>query len=495
MIKIKKIFFFIMFGFTIFLLSRCSNNFGSNIDKANLMYIYDSGSTHYGNKNEAKYKLNAKKINNNVWRWQDYNFNYKGKKNYLFFILNEKAVKENLIIPSNEFWFELDHLLLKKIISNENLDINKLTINDIKTYLDKYGYLKFYNNSDDVFWGQLNEWIEELRLKIGIDKCPNRDFIELYKNCIIENIKNTNIAFITTKGGFYGNYGFDNDKTYIQKKNWSYIFSKGFFEGMVVYPIVYSIDFFTDYFNKLNNKLKDGYSQILALFLVILILKLIISLLYSFRATLGQQKVLLLQSKINKIQQQARLNSNNIDAFSYLFQKQKIQLLYKQYKINQKIIYLDMIMQIPIMILILRALNNSTILFTGNIFGLDLNLSIKQILFKNSFHNKIFWLSLLFYIIVVIVQILGMKISQIMQKIFIKKGILNISKQMIDNSKEKFQNNITIIFSIILSIAIFKFMSISICFYWLTMSLFNIVQMIIIWNVIAYQIKKRKFNL
>mgnify|MGYP001070255607 CR=1 FL=1 len=70
----------------------------------------------------------------------------------------------------------------------------------------------------------------------------------------------------------------------IEGKSWSYAFSQGFFQGLLVYPISVLLIFFTDLFGA------NGYGQILSIIFVTIILRSI-ALIFTFKQTKQTQRI------------------------------------------------------------------------------------------------------------------------------------------------------------------------------------------------------------
>ena len=197
---INKITLFTALGLGAIVLISCTANFASNLDKSNIMYSYDMGSTRYANENDLKPAETDKlTIDNvpfdNVYAWQDYTYDYKGGYARTLSHTDTQGVVASAIaskidIPSDKYWEEMDKFTLKEAWkwtwdsekedsdfrqrnpSNNILECNTTaTKDDIIHALDEWGPIKFSGIKD----GEKNE------IMFSSNVTPIEDFKLAYK--------------------------------------------------------------------------------------------------------------------------------------------------------------------------------------------------------------------------------------------------------------------------------------------------------------------------
>ena len=182
----------------------------------------------------------------------------------------------------------MDKLVLESAILNAgytDADKANLTLDQMLTALDDYGYLKFApakyegdklvektgqyvvdENTGEIVknskgkkvkyalwdgWYALNARLREMAAAgtngLTIDDLPNNDYLKLYKKDLTATT-NSYRSCIAIKEADYGYYGYkngaphrSNDKvsTKIEAKDWGYAWKRGFLEGLLVFPIAW----------------------------------------------------------------------------------------------------------------------------------------------------------------------------------------------------------------------------------------------------------------
>ncbi|MCQ2796549.1 MAG: YidC/Oxa1 family membrane protein insertase [Bacilli bacterium] len=505
---INKITLFTALGLGAIVLISCTNNFSSNTDKSCIMYAYDMGSTRYAAESDLKPDGTEKlKIDGiefaNVYAWQDYCYDYHGGYARTLSHTDTQgvvasAISSKIEIPSNEYWLRMDQKTLKKAwettweMSNKSdkpeeqqwsLDHQKdilseastVTKDDIIYVLDLYGPIKFAGQNDKgeiAPWTNWDNWTNELRKDeseggIGYKNVPNTDFTNLYKSFINTKVNNVR-SCITIGGGYYGNFGWNHNTVHMEDKTWGYAWSKGFLEGLLVYPVAAMTEIFAHYFGM------GGWGQLGAILLVTFIVRTFLALV-SLKSTVGQQKMQMLQPELAKIQAKYPNADSNPAQKQRLSQEQMA--LYKKNKINPLGTLLVLVVQFPLFIGVWGGLQGSAALATDKFAGLYLSESI-----WNTLTNTIglpsnvngWWTALVLFILMAISQFVSMKLPQWMQKAREKK----MPKLSANPAQSKSQKQMKWFGYIMLVMIIFMGFTLpaGMGVYWLAGALFSIIQ-------------------
>ena len=446
-------------GFALLFTASCTANFCSDIDKSRILFAVEPGVSHYldlsgtdeeiaakkseyetasnqgkedGKKNTFYYEpaFGVGSTNTTLYRvvTKDFEGGYV-KSNVLTTIV--KSAKSNLgYQPLTEYFATIDKLVLKKAVEQYNIDfptnpVQEATLNaeQANTVLTKCGYLKYHLNTDnekpaifDNYYTLHNQAV----LELTAEKCPSRDFVNYYVQTLNQQIANNRSCISTfevnDKG--YVEYGKNTPDVEIQTKDWGYAWSKGFFEGLLVFPVAWLIDTFTQAFGGVS---ANGVNQLLALALVTLIVRLFIFA-CTFKSTLSQQKMQSLQPELAKIQ--AKYPNANTSQTEKQRLAQEQSALYKKHKINPLSQLLVMIIQFPVFICVWGAMTGATVLSRGTFLGLNLSTSIMSALSNVSTlpgNSGGWWTALVLIILMSVSQFLSMKLPQWIQKAKLKK--------------------------------------------------------------------------
>ena len=258
--KIKRGLSILGLLFVAFVISGCTANFCTVEDQARMMYVYESGDTQ---KDNAQYDFN---------------------ENLLSII--DAAEKQGIATPSILYWEKIDERVL--ILSQQVATLKGQTLSDQEA-LNAYGYNKFLGSSGEM-WSNWTTWNNELKMEIGIEQVPDADFAKLYKSSVVGAYSSYR-ACITTVDGNYG----PTEQYYFSAKTWGYAFERGVIEGLFVYPVAWMIETFAHMFGA------AGWGQVLSILLTTIIVRGVL-LAATFKATLGTQKMTLLQPELAKIQ-------------------------------------------------------------------------------------------------------------------------------------------------------------------------------------------------
>lgn len=498
---IKKSLLFAGLIFSAIMISSCTASFCNNKDTANIMYPYDKGTTTYASEyNQDEYNegwwLPVFEGNNNVWRRIDLTSD---NSKFVAEVI-KNAESKGISTPSTHYWFQLDQFVLEKAWEyyvpwkkDQGIDVSKstATIENINECLTEFGYVKFYGeeNADNInnaqLWSNWDKWTNEMRKDswMGIEECPTTDFELLYKQSLQNKVGQFRTCIATTQGK-YGNFGDDHVKVNITQKDWGYAWSKGFIEGLLVYPVAWLVDVFALGLGM------NGWGQIFSIIFVTLIVRGVMFAI-TFKSTLAQQKMSMLQPEIAKLQQKYP-NSNTNEA-----QKQRLaqeqMALYKKHKINPFGQILIMFIQFPIFIAVWGAMTGAAVLSTDSVLNLYLSSSIWETLQKvNTLpgNDAGWWTALVLFILMAVSQFISMKLPQWLQKRRTKK-ITRLSKNPAEDktSKQmKWFSYIMLIMVVVMGFTLPAGMGV----YWFIGAVISIIQTLVTQTIIARSDKTKK---
>ncbi|MCQ2797730.1 MAG: membrane protein insertase YidC [Bacilli bacterium] len=542
----KKLYSFLGIALGVVLLTGCTQNFCSNIDKANIAYTYDMGVTVYvdnvesipeafkesGNEKYWTVKLNGS--DSGVFAYipvgtetvekndstKRITTRYTAKKAEFLDSIIATAVSNNYAVPSYSYFKAMDEKLLATAIEEKNKDLapadqitaSNLTAAMINVFSDpdtlgkadgsdinyesillNYGYVKFSGvvgtdgvRSDEL-WGQWDAWNEEIAAEIGEDQVPQNDFANLYKNQINAKLANAR-SCISTKPGYFGHYGnSSNISANVTQKTWKDAWKKGFFEGLIVYPVASLIDVIA---YGIDPQL-SGLGQVLSILIVTVIVRLLI-LAATFKSTLDQQRTQALQPQLAKIQAKYPNSNTNKDEAQRLQQEQMA--LYKRNKINPLSMLITLVVQFPVFICVWGAMQGSSVLASGSILNLRLSDTISSVLtnFSKGWATNAtgWWTAAILFIAMAVFQIGAMMIPQWINK----KKLKSIPKtsanpaQDKNGSSMKMMSWFMVIFTIIMGFALPAAMGL----YWAVGALISLAQTLITQSIMAKKNKKAR---
>ena len=495
--------------------TSCTQSFCSATDTARIMYAYEPGITRYSaggsdtlsvTDAETGYKYTIENLNVEVATFDTGtdSFKFGADDNGYASNLNSiiaAAKNSGYIIPTaatTDYFRVFDQLVLEGILKEAlaknggNITVNCNIDDEFASFKDdiaKYSYKKFVKADGAPLWEVFDEYDAKVRAtpSINIDAAPSTDFLAVYKQRI-NTYANTYRTCLTTVEGKYGSYGSTSDGVYIGAKDWGYAWSKGFFEGLLVFPIGWLIDQIVGGFR--GTGLSAGGSALLGIIFVTMIIRSLM-LLATFKSTAGNAKMTELQPEIQKIQNKYP-NSNTSQAEKQRM-AEEMQRLYKKHKINPFSSLLVMIVQFPVFICVWGALSGSSAITNGSIFGLSLALGIKDVLF-----NATNWTvaggysavtALIVFILMAGAQTVSMLLPQWIQKAKAKK-VSKLGK----NPAQQQQNTTMKIFTYVM-LAMIIFMGFSLVsamgIYWFIGALFSIAQTLITQYITAKKAKNK----
>lgn len=443
------------------------------------------------------------------------------KLTYLNAMMKESRSKGYITIDGNsmDYLIKFDYLAFSKILlkaakekaaeKSIELDLSKPEdVTTLSNHISYYSYLRFANGNYQGAWTLWNSYNTKARMAISEvpelanagylttliseigtlspDICPTKDFIAYYKSYLNSRVSAYRTC-LTTKTDKYGSYGYsakdgqyiglDNNKqVYISSKTWGEAWSKGLFEGLLVYPIGWLVDTIVIGFS--NAGATNGVAAFLGIFFVTLIIRGLM-LLVTFKQTKSNAKMTELQPEIQKIQNKYP-NANTSQAEKQRM-AEEMNRLYKKNKVNPFLTIIILIVQFPVFICVWGALSGSAALTNGTILGLNLSFTIKDVLF-----TKAAWTAtggyaavtaLFLFLLMAGAQTISMLLPQWIQK-HKAKQVAKLGK----NPAQKSQNNRMKWFTYIM-LALIIFMGFSLVsamgIYWFVGAIFSIVQTLI----------------
>lgn len=489
----------------------CTQSFCSSTDSARIMYAFDPGVTRYqlGSENvtftdsETGKKYTVKNYQAVVATWnadiKGFSFGEKDHLTYLNNIIasSRKSGYVTVTAESLQYYQAFDELVFEEILltaankSKETEVVKDLSdekqLAEFNRDLSYYSYVKFVSANGASMWKNYNYFDTEVRKIVPADFCPSTDFFNLYKKQM-NTYASTYRTCLTTKVDKYGSYGYETKGVYIEQKDWAYAWSKGFFEGLLVYPIGWLIDQIVSGFRVAG--VTAGAAALLGIIFVTLIVRSIM-LLATIKQTAGNAKMTELQPEITKIQN--KYPNANTSQIEKQRMAEEMNRLYKKNKINPFTSLIVMIVQFPIFICVWGALSGSSAITNGSVLGLNLSVSIREAIFNannwSAAGNYSAVTALFLFLLMAGAQTVAMLLPQWIQK----KKAKEVSK-LGKNPAQKSQNNQMKIFTYVM-LAMIIFMGFSLVsamgIYWFVGAVFSVAQTLIT-QVIASKNKHKK---
>jgi len=493
------------------LLSSCTQSFCSNNDQGRMLYAFDPGVTRYvaggtetftsDSVDGKTYTISGFSYEYAIWNSEDRNFEYAdgAKLTYLNNVINSSRSNGYVTITEKtlDYYKAFDEIVLNMILKaaikekdvngNYTLDLSKEADYAIfNRDLHYFSYLKYVDDGV-ALWANYEAIDNQVRDVIDEDLCPSSDFYKLFKSSMNSNVSAYRTC-LTTKTDKYGTYGYSTEGIYINAKSWGYAWTKGLFEGLLVYPIGWLIDQIS--FGFQNAGVATGWAALLAIFFVTLIVRSIM-LLATIKQTAGNAKMTELQPEIQKIQN--KYPNANTSQTEKQRMAEEMNRLYKKNKINPLSAIVVMIVQFPVFICVWGALSGSATLASGKVLGLDLSLGIRQVLFDGAnwtaANDYAAVTALILFLLMAGAQTISMLLPQWLQKARAKQAA-----KLGKNPAQKAQDNKMKWFTYIM-LAMIIFMGFSLVsamgVYWFIGALFSIGQTFITQLIIKKGSKKK----
>ena len=281
---------------------------------------------------------------------------------------------------------------------------------------------------------------------------------------------------LTTRTDKYGNYGYSKDGVYIGQKTWGEAWSKGLFEGLLVYPIGWMVDTIVLGFNDAG--VNAGVSAFLGIMIVTFMIRGIM-MAATFKQTQGNAKMTELQPEIQKIQN--KYPNANTSQVEKQRMAEEMNRLYKKNKINPLSTFLILIIQFPVFICVWGALSGSAALTNGALLGLNLSYTIKDVLFTASAWTEAGQYAAVTALFLFLLMSGAQAVSMLLPQWIQKKKAKDVAK-LGKNPAQKSQSNKMKWFTYIM-LALIIFMGFSLAaamgIYWFFGAIFSVVQTLI----------------
>lgn len=517
----------------VFLLSSCTANFCTDVERSQIAFAYEQGVTVYCDPEEvpAEYaELSFYPIEGNdkvaAYIPVDSNGYYAAEKAYyLTNTIISNAKSNNYGIPSYDYFQAMDQKVLDFILTTAQgiagIEPTTVTAQDLNAWVDadgndipdsdgteegvkantssllrNYGYLKFYggySGTTTELWANYDKFNEEIRAEFASDgvhdisEAAGNDFVTQYKSSINSLLTNTRTC-LTVTDGTYGAYGtHSNWSINISATSFSTVWGKDFFEGLVEYPVISLLD---NMAYAIDPAL-SGVGQIIALCVVTLIVRFILMAIM-FHSTMSQQKQQMLQPQIAKIQ--AKYPNSNTNQTERARMSQETMALYKRNKINMWEPFLMMIIQFPVFIAVWGALSGSAVLSTGSVLNLNLAATISTVLtnFSGAWYTNEggWWTAAILFIIMAALQFVSMMLPQWITKYRTRnQPKLNVNPAADKNkSTQRTMMIVMFVFTVIMGFALPAAMGV----YWAIGAVVSMIQTCITQYMLARQQKKQK---
>ena len=491
----------------VLLLSSCTASFCSELDKAHILYAFDYGvSDYYDAENKPDGAEQVFEGNTNIY----YVVNVPTSTSSGIGKANSDADKAGLAKPSNEYFVQMDKLVLTNALKASKgtaVDLATVSYIDAVQALDEYGYLKFYQADSKLWdnWTKLNQELKAMTAdptsSLKLDHLPTNDYLTIYKKDMTSLISSYR-SCLAIQTEDYGYYGYANGAKYrddfyfaengkvaveIEAKNWGYAWKKGFFEGLLVFPIGWLTETFVTSFK--NGGVMGGLAQLLAIFLITFIVRSLM-LVVTLKQTTANAKMQALQPEITKIQNKyPNSNTNNYEKQQMAAEMQK---LYKKHKINPLGSLLIMVVQFPVFICVWGALQGSASLSSDSFLKLHLSDSINTVLFNaTNWKTGSAVTALILFLLMAAAQVISMLLPQWIQKAKRKK-VASLGKNPAQTQQ---QNNMKMFTYIMMAMIIFMGFTLpsAMGVYWFVGALFSICQTLIIEKINSSRMNKKGY--
>lgn len=527
----------LLFGAVV--LSSCTANFCTDKDKAYIAYPYEQGVTVYCEKSEIPDEYLTRKDNDgNSLAWQP--FADEGNTDLWAYIpvdgngysackaslLNSTITtcKENgYLIPSYAYFKSIDELLLNAALEEAIADgvefdgtvVSKATVTsdqinpfsqpdcvgdedgvsaNEESILRNYGFLKFVTvHRDETTWysfdfGNWESWNLQLAEELGSISVPTSDFASYYETVVESKVSSVRSCITTKSGSRYGHYG-DSSNWQVQMETytWGDAWSKGFLEGLIIYPVSVLLDSMTFAIDPALT----GVGQIVSLIITTLIVRAVVVLL-TLKSTIDQQKMQLLQPQIRKIQ--AKYPNSNENQAQKMRLQQETAALYKRNKVNMFSSLIAIFIQFPVFICVWGALQGNAAMSSGSVLNLRLSDTISTVVtdFSGTWYANTngWWTALVLFIVMAAVQFLAMKLPQWITKRRTRNQVKLTANPAEDKNVKtmKYVSIFMLIFTIIMGFSLPSAM----CLYWTIGGLISMAQTAIIQAVMSKRLAKQK---
>ncbi len=444
----------------VFVLSGCTASFCAPADTAHMLYNEDRGliQTVEGDTTTYTYNDNLNKI-------------------------IEDAEGLGYAVPDQAFWIRLDAEVLTLANSFYTPDVELTQAQNDAEALRLYGHFKFLGTEGaslatggSDLWGNFDYWVYSIGQDIGIENAPTTDFHQYYKQQLTTKVSAYRACIAINEG----QYGPDGEKITVTAKDWSYAFSRGPIEGLLVYPIAAFVEVLSTAFGA------GGIGQVWAILIVTVVVRTLM-ILVTLKSTISQQKMQALQPELSKLQQKYPNSNTN------QYEKQALanaqMALYKKNKINPLSSILVMFVQFPIFIAVWGAMTGSASLASDAVMGLNLNAQLGAAMTSNWFSPG-WWTAVGLFLLMAAAQFVATRISQWLAKNRVKKDVVKTTSNPAADKQQSQMKMITW-FMFIMIIVMSWSLPAAMGVYWLVGALISIAQAIITHIVLEKKRMKR----
>lgn len=257
----------------------------------------------------------------------------------------------------------------------------------------------------------------------------------------------------------------------ISPKDWNFAWKKGPLQGLITYPISAGLIFFTELIGD------TGVGQIISILLVTIIVRLLITL-ATFKTTMQQQKMQLIQPEMSAIQVKYQ---GKTDQVSKQKMSQEMMKLYQKYDVHPFKSLLMPFISMPVFLCVYHAVNNTSILKAGTVFGVNLGDSMQTGILSGK------WFAILLFIFMTALQFASMKLPQWIQKYKNKKSGRRPDPRISQTQKQT--NTMTTVFFVMIIVMGFMLPT-AMTVYWIASSLVSVIQTIITQKILGKKSKK-----
>lgn len=443
--------------------TSCNANFCSVVDKAHMLYRYDTG-------------LKYDESDNPVY---DENGILQFANPEITSLVQSLASSNSVDVPSANFFKALDDktytVAVAAAAEDQKFICSSYTKEDL---LFEYGYIRYAGTTTnkkgkevDTLFANYDLWVAEINASLAPGDRAEQSFIKAYKNSLTSYVSSTKTC-ITLKDGYYGKDG----KTYITGKSWGYAWKQGLIEGLIIYPVAWFADTLAGAFTGAG--LPAGYAALISILIVTIVVRGLL-ILATFKQTMSQQKMQALQPELAKIQ--AKHPNSNTNQYEKNAMAQEQMALYKKHGINPLSSIITLIIQFPIFIGVWGALSGASCLATGSVLGLYLSDSIKDVIFTWNLHGGAWWTAAVLFLLMTATQIVASRLPTWLQKGQVKKvaRLGNNPAQDQQNKTMKFMQIFMVLMIVVMGFMLPAGMGV----YWLFTAIIQMVQTIIVQNI------------
>ena len=338
--------------------------------------------------------------------------------------------------------------------------------------------IKGYMNTEGMNEKVENQYYLNLHSKLfevkEIDGKQTTDLAKYYPNAKAgldtltneKNLKNTGTCLT-----FDENVKEPGSGATLEVKTWKDAWKEGPLQALITFPIAFGLITFTNLIGS------TGIGQIMSILIVTIIVRLLISL-ATFKTTMQQQKMTLIQPEMQAIQVKYQ---GKTDQVSKQKMSQEMMKLYRKYNVNPMKSLIMPFISMPVFLCVYHAVNNTSILKTGALFGVNLGDAMSTGILQGR------WFAIVLFILMVAMQFASMKIPTWIQKYKVKKSGRRPDPRQADSQKQA--NMMTNVFFVMI-IFMGWMLPTSMTVYWIASSIVSIAQTLITQSVLGKKSKQ-----